>query len=83
MWWKIKRWWLFRLAPCPKIGDRMVFYPFKSNDYLRQELVIQGIRGNYIFVSYVDCEETDTIHYEVLFECYINKKFLESWGIKL
>lgn len=83
MWWKIKRWWLFQLSPYSKIGDTMVFYPFKSNDTLRQELVIQGIKGNYIIVSYTGCKEFTKIHYEDFFECYINKKFLESWDIKL
>ena len=83
MFWKIKRWWLFRLAPVPKIGDIMVFYPFDSKDTLRQELVLKGIKDVFILYTYVGCQDVTLMYYEDFFELYINKEFIESWGIKL
>mgnify|MGYP007071637791 CR=1 FL=1 len=83
MLWKIKRWWLFRLAPCPKVGDAMVFYPFDSKDTLRQELVVKGIKGECILFTYVGYTQVTEMCYEDFFELYINKKFIESKGIKL
>lgn len=83
MWWKIKRWWLFQLSPPTKVGTLMTFYPFKANDTLRQDLIVKGIKGEYVLFSYVGDEEITKMHYSEFFECYINKKFIESWGVKL
>ena len=82
MWWNIKRWCLFRLAPCPQIGDTLVFYPFDSEDTLRQELVVKGIRGDYFLFTFAGGYVTD-MYYTDFLELFINKKFIESWGIKL
>lgn len=85
MWWKIKRWWLFRIKPAPKVGELLCYYPFHSQDTLRRDVIIRTIKGNFIVYFCVgpDCEYQDIMHYEDFFELFINKKFIESWGVKL
>ena len=83
MWWKIKRWWLFRLRPCPKIGDVLSFYPFDSKDTLRQDIIVLGIKDYAISYKIVGNENIHELHAFDFFNLYISKKFLESWDIKL
>ena len=83
MWWKIKRWWLFQLRPCPKIGDTLSFYPFNSYDTLRQDIILTGIKGWTIYYKKVGTDYTLSMYAEDFFDLYISKNFLESWGIKL
>ena len=85
MWWKIKRWWLFQIKPAPKVGELLCYYPFDSQDTLRRDVIIRKFKGNFIVYFCVgpDREYLDIMHYEEFFVLFINKKFIESWGVKL
>lgn len=85
MWWKIKRWWLFRLAPTPKVGILLTYYPFTSKDNLRRDIIIRKVKGNFIVYECIgpNSHYEDIMHYTEFFELFISKEFIESWGVKL
>ena len=82
MFYSIKRWFMFRFQPEPKIGQIRTFYPFDKKDTLKQDVELVGIEKNGWIIHYkiVGQEVVLKIPTEDFFELYIDKAFYDRWN---